>query len=142
MPVILEQFDENRPSDRDDLLKIYRDHPPLADTDLEAWLVNRLQAASQQLFVGRFNGRLISAVWACKQGQHWRLHDLCVRALTRRRGVARQLLQLLCRRAGDQQMALFIEDDPALAVISPLLSELGFRQIDNGRAWIFSRSPD
>ena len=47
----------------------------------------------------RFNSRLLGAALLDKQAQRWLLSHLCVRALTRNRGVARRLVDEAMRLA-------------------------------------------
>lgn len=104
MPVLVEEINEPSSQDLSDLNKIFQDAPdwmlaPFASRQalLEAALANR------QLLAGRFNDRLLGAALIEKGEQHWRLSHLCVRAVTRKRGVARRLLdeaQRLANAAG------------------------------------------
>ena len=67
--------------------------------------------------VGRFNGRLLGAALLNKQTERWLLSHLCVRELTRNRGVARRILQEATRLAGEAGQALQVvipADQPEL----------------------------
>ena len=113
--------------DREDLLKIYADWPaPLGD--LDTWLDQRF-AAGELCFAGRFNDRLLAALWLSGEGEAKVLHHMCVRRVARGRGVARQLLSLLCRRADHEQWQLRAEFDdlPELPA-----RELGFTETEGG----------
>ncbi|MGY4531498.1 GNAT superfamily N-acetyltransferase [Pseudomonas sp. TE3786] len=104
MPVLVEVISEPSSQDLLDLQKIYQDAPD--------WLLtpfaNRNQLiehgiAQHQLLAGRFNDRLLAAAIVEKGQACWRLSHLCVRNVTRQRGVARRLLaeaQRLAREAG------------------------------------------
>ncbi|MEN0108515.1 MAG: acetyl-CoA sensor PanZ family protein [Pseudomonas sp.] len=104
MPVHVEVI--NQPSSQDllDLQKVYNDAPewlltPFANR--EALIENAL--VNGQLLAGRFNDRLLGAALLEKGEEHWRLSHLCVRTVTRQRGVARRLLaeaQRLATEAG------------------------------------------
>ena len=93
MPVHVETLTAASPQDRLDLAKIYADAPgwllaPHADTE-------RLIAAGLErgtLIAGRFNDRLLGAALLERNDDCWRLSHLCVRRITRGRGVARRLL--------------------------------------------------
>jgi len=94
MPVVVQHLTQPSDQDRQDLLKIYADAPdwllaPFADA---AELVEQ-GLAEGRLFAGRFNDRLLGAAWIEREGATWRLSRLCVRQITRRRGVARRLLE-------------------------------------------------
>ena len=93
MPLIVEIISTPSAQDLSDLGKIYADAPawllaPYADT---AALVEAA-AASGELLAGRFNDRLLGAARLQRGATHWRLSHLCVRGLTRQRGIARRLL--------------------------------------------------
>lgn len=94
MPVIVEAPAQLSPQDRQDLLRIYAEAPaellaPFADGET---LIDAALAAGT-LITGRFNDRLLGAAWLQRDADAWRLSRLCVRKLTRGRGVARRLLE-------------------------------------------------
>lgn len=144
MPVFLEQISEPSPEDLRDLIKIYQDYPQIpTDTDehkIEHWINSRL---SQQhvIFAGRFNGRLLTAIWGKPDKQLLQLEDLCVRTVTRRRGVARQLLTLLIKQANREQLTLLIKLPSASIELHSLLSELGFSCSDHNQLWTLKAKP-
>lgn len=93
MPVIVQHLTQPSAQDREDLLKIYADAP--------AWLLTPFANAEAlveqglrdgRLFAGRFNDRLLGAAWVERNADAWCLSRLCVRRVTRGRGVARRLL--------------------------------------------------
>lgn len=133
MPVILEKISNPNAADLNDLIKIFQDYPADAPDpptgNLEHWIKTKLQ--QQLLFAGRFNGRLLGAVWCSPQNQGWQLQQLCVRAITRRRGVARQLTTLLANHADKQQRQLLVEPSTLPEELSSLLSEHGLRAVDS-----------
>ncbi|MET1079624.1 MAG: aspartate 1-decarboxylase autocleavage activator PanM [Pseudomonas sp.] len=93
MPVIVEVLHSPTAQDRSDLRKVYADAPawllaPHADADdlIEAGL------RRGELLAGRFNDRLLGAALLRRGETHWQLSHLCVRQLTRRRGVGQRLL--------------------------------------------------
>ncbi|SDI37859.1 acetyl-CoA sensor PanZ family protein [Pseudomonas panipatensis] len=93
MPVIVESLAQATAQDRQDLLKIYADAPTwlLAPfTDVEALVEAGLNAGT--LLAGRFNDRLLGAAWVERKADGWQLSRLCVRKLTRGRGVGQRLL--------------------------------------------------
>lgn len=107
MPVVVQHLTQPSEQDRQDLLKIYADAPqwllaPFADAEQ---LVTR-GLAEGRLFTGRFNDRLLGAAWIERHGDTWRLSRLCVRQVTRQRGVARRLLEEAQRLAVLQGAAL------------------------------------
>lgn len=104
MPVLVEEINEPSSQDLTDLNKVYQDAPewllaPFASRDelISTALANR------QLMAGRFNDRLLAAAIVEKGEAAWQLSHLCVRTVTRKRGVARRLLaevQRLAHEAG------------------------------------------
>lgn len=94
MPVIVEAPAQLSAQDRLDLLRIYAEAPaellaPFADGEA---LIDAALAAGT-LLTGRFNDRLLGAAWLQRDADAWRLSRLCVRKITRGRGVARRLLE-------------------------------------------------
>lgn len=92
MPVFLEAIVQPSPQDRIDLQKIYADAPQ--------WLFAPYQNAEDLLEQGvaqgwligaRFNDRLLGAALLKQTDKSWQLSHLCVRQVTRRRGVATRL---------------------------------------------------
>lgn len=136
MPVILEIINRPDAADLGDLEKIYADYagsplagslPPVAS--LGAWFDSQ-RDAGKTLIAGRFNGRLLAALWLSRDGQ---IEHLCVRAATRRRGTARQLLELLQQNAAQMHIAqLRIASADEL---TSLWQALGFNRIDHGWLW-------
>lgn len=102
MPVLVEEINEPSGQDLLGLQKIYDDAPewliaPFASR--EALIETAI--AQQQLVAGRFNDRLLAAAIVEKRENHWRLSHLCVRSVTRKRGVARRLLDETRRLAAE-----------------------------------------
>lgn len=94
MPVVVQHLTQPSEQDRQDLLRIYADAPGwlLAPfTDAQALVERGL--GDGKLFAGRFNDRLLGAAWIERNESTWRLSRLCVRRVTRNRGVARRLLE-------------------------------------------------
>lgn len=57
--------------------------------------------ADGSLIAGRFNDRLLGAALLQRSDDAWRLSHLCVRKLTRKRGVGRRLLEETQRQASE-----------------------------------------
>ncbi len=137
MPVILELIHQPDPADLADLEKIYAGYPLPPVATIADWLFDQREAG-KTLIGGRFNGRLLGALWIQQSNGH--IEHLCVRATTRRRGTARQLLQLLQQKSAQLQL-------PGLRVtgtnqLAPLWEELGFtRAGDNENSeWVWHRA--
>ncbi len=130
MPVLFETISNPIDQDLQDLISIYQDYPtPVAD-DIETWIQESL-IEGNLLFAGRFNGRLLSALWGTVTTQGLELHHLCVRQLTRRRSVASQLLTLLTKHADQQKLSLLIQHQPELDPLAKHLATLGFNNTNN-----------
>ncbi|WP_431495672.1 aspartate 1-decarboxylase autocleavage activator PanM [Pseudomonas brassicacearum] len=93
MPIVVELITDASCQDQQDLQKIYRDAP--------AWLFEPFSDATQMiaqcleegsLIAARFNDRLLGAARLQRHQNAWRLSHLCVRNVTRRRGVAERLV--------------------------------------------------
>ncbi|AGI26482.1 hypothetical protein H681_23075 [Pseudomonas sp. ATCC 13867] len=107
MPVIVQHLTQPSDQDRQDLLKIYADAPDwllLPFANAEALVEQGLREG--RLLAGRFNDRLLGAAWVERDADNWRLSRLCVRRVTRGRGVARRLLEEAQRLAILQGAAL------------------------------------
>ncbi|MDI3272886.1 acetyl-CoA sensor PanZ family protein [Pseudomonas sp. MDT1-16] len=93
MPITVEPLTEATYQDQQDLQKIYRDAPewlfaPFAgDVQLIAGCL-----LEGSLIAGRFNDRLLGAARLQRHQDVWHLSQLCVRKITRRRGVAERLV--------------------------------------------------
>jgi ribosomal protein S18 acetylase RimI-like enzyme len=129
MPVILEVINQPDAADLADLERIYADYPLPPVASFTDWLFDQ-RTAGKTLIAGRFNGSLLGALWLHNE----RIEHLCVRAVTRRRGTARQLLQLLQSHAALLQLSsLQVADtDQTLAA---LWQQLGFTRSDSGWLW-------
>jgi ribosomal protein S18 acetylase RimI-like enzyme len=93
MPIIVEPLNEATYQDQQDLQKIYRDAPE--------WLFAPFSGDVQliegclrdgSLIAGRFNDRLLGAARLQRHPGVWHLSQICVRKITRRRGVAERLV--------------------------------------------------
>ena len=104
MPITVETLGAATYQDQQDLLKIYRDAPdwlfkPFVD---DARLLEQC-LADGSLIAGRFNDRLLGAARLQRHDDVWYLSQLCVRKITRRRGVAERIVneaRALASRAG------------------------------------------
>jgi ribosomal protein S18 acetylase RimI-like enzyme len=93
MPIIVEPLNEATYQDQQDLQKIYRDAPHwlLAPFNGELALIEGC-LKDGSLIAGRFNDRLLGAARLTRQQGLWHLSQICVRKITRRRGVAERLV--------------------------------------------------
>jgi ribosomal protein S18 acetylase RimI-like enzyme len=93
MPVVVENLVTATPQDHEDLHKIYSDAPDWLFTPFsgrKALIEHCLGDGT--LLAGRFNDRLLGAARLQQEDAIWYLSHLCVRALTRHRGVAERLI--------------------------------------------------
>jgi len=125
MPVYVECPAQLTEQDRQDLLKVYADAPEwlLPPFAAGAALIEQC-LADGSLRVARFNGRLLGAARLQPVGDFLRLSHLCVRALTRGRGVARRLVDEARREAQQQDLLLVLAADPAQEVAEQLAAHL------------------
>ena len=109
MPVFIENLTQASQQDLIDLTDLYDEQSaellmPFANSkDLVEQSI-----AQQQLYVCRFNGRLLGAAVLDKQADQWLLSHLCVRQLTWRRGVAKRLLEVVSQQAKEQVASLIL----------------------------------
>ena len=106
MPIVVEALNEVTYQDQHDLQKIYLDAPDwlLAPQQSPEQLVESLLHEGS-LIAARFNDRLLGAARLERTPDIWHLSHLCVRKITRRRGVAERMVheaQRHARQAGAQ----------------------------------------
>ncbi len=129
MPVYAEFLTTVDELDRDDLERLYG-----KDT-------NKLLSAAEKgtliLIAGRFNGRLIAGVTLTPiHAGDYQMARLCVREITRRRGVARQLLVQAFKALPDG-LSSISADLRSAPELCNLMSDLGFKS--NGSIWQWQR---
>ena len=107
MPIIVELLNQATSQDRQDLQKIYRDAPDwlFAPFSGEAQLIEEC-LRDGTLIAGRFNDRLLGAARLQRHQDAWYLSQICVRKITRRRGVAERLVAEARKMAGQSGMPL------------------------------------
>jgi len=107
MPIIVEPLNQATSQDRQDLQKIYHDAPD--------WLFTPFSGQAQliedclrdgTLIAGRFNDRLLGAARLQRHQDAWHLSQICVRKITRRRGVAERLVAEAQKMAAQSGMTL------------------------------------
>ncbi len=125
MPVILEAINAADAADQADLRLILADTPD-GDALLRQW-----QASGLHLWGGRFNGRLLALACCREVEDTWWLQHLQVRELTRRRGVATQLLTLLQCEAAARGRMLCVPADTRSDDLESLWRPLGFERVDD-----------
>lgn len=125
MPVVFEALSHATEQDRQDLHKIFLDAPHwlLADQGDASTLIDTALAGGQ-LVAGRFNDRLLGAARLDRQAGVWQLSQLCVRKVTRRRGVAERLLSEARRLATQAGAELRLLAPPGLLEAQALAAKL------------------
>jgi GNAT superfamily N-acetyltransferase len=120
LPVHLEWVESPSEQDWIDLNKLYTDAPKgWMDSCSEPLAQNYLLQKQQQgykVVAGRFNDRLIATALLkvnIEEINAYYLEGMCVRALTRERGVARQLLVRICQWSDKQKCSLWVIDENA-----------------------------
>lgn len=122
MPVYVESVTQPSAQDRLDLSKIYQDAPdwllaPYADA--ASLIEHGIQ--SGQLIAGRFNDRLLGAALLQRPTDRaWQLSHLCVRRITRRRGVAQRLIDESQRYSHEAGQALHLAAPPQQSLCQQL----------------------
>ena len=140
MPVLLEQISQPNPQDIEDLRKIYSDYPSIGDSTADGWLEQQFEKPGF-LMAGRFNGRLLAALWVTPintaGNNDWSLEHLCVRNITRRRGVASQLIKLLCVKAHKEHRQITVNNNTTTEATQALLATIGFVQDPSNTHWVY-----
>lgn len=109
MPVYVESITQPSPQDHADLAKIYADAPEwLLAPHASAEALIEAALAEGSLIAGRFNDRLLGAALLQRGQKQWRLSHLCVRKLTRKRGVGRRILDEARRQADAAGISLHL----------------------------------
>lgn len=125
MPVLVEAVSAPSAQDLADLAKIYADAPDwLLAPHASGQALIETALAESRLIAARFNDRLLGAALLARDETAWRLSHLCVRKVTRRRGVARRLIEDTQRRAALAGCALHLAAPPGPAEPAILAARL------------------
>ncbi|AJQ92261.1 acetyl-CoA sensor PanZ family protein [Gynuella sunshinyii] len=131
----VEVIDSPSAEDRSDLIKIYNDAPQrILDTLTPEQLVDHLLSArGYTLYAARYNGRLLGAAVLHPWTKGLRMRYLVVRKVSRRKGVAIELLNHV-RALAD--MPIYI-DMPQNTATDLLFDKAGFTKLnaEEGRAF-------
>ena len=131
MPVIVETVVQPSAQDRSDLEKIYADAPAwlLAPYPDAASLIDA-GVAGGWLIAGRFNARLLGAAWLRQDADDWNLSHLCVRKITRGRGVGQRLIAEARQRAGETCQPLRLQAPARQLEVQALARRLDLALVD------------
>ncbi|UCZ82125.1 PanM family protein [Pseudomonas sp. L5B5] len=109
MPIVVQALDPASHQDQQDLQKIYQDAPHwlfAPHDDARQLIASALQEG--RLIAARFNDRLLGAGYLQRHSDGWYLSHLCVRTITRRRGVAERLVSQAWEMARAQGASLYL----------------------------------
>lgn len=146
MPVVMIQADAatlaEQPGWMADLLKIYSEAEPHRRTldgesmEAEAFIHQALQQDNNWFAGALFNDHLIGAVLVSMSDSEWQLRHLCVREVTRRRGVGSRLMALTAAQAREQGLCVCVPDAGLTLADQVLVSRLGYTRCPEGRGFI------
>lgn len=149
MPVQLIQADAKALAEqsawRTDLEKIYSEAEPLRRTlqgeVLEApfFIDTALQDTCNWFATALFNDRLIGAVLVSSLSDEWQLRHLCVREVTRRRGVGSRLMALVAAKARGKGLRLCVPDENLTHADQMLVTRLGYTLDESKGGFILER---
>lgn len=116
MPVTLELIAPPSAQDLIDLEKIYTDYPIELPWKV---IAKQLENDSElRLYAGRFNDRLLGACTVKERDNTLEITHLCVRKITRKRHVARDILRLLLEvETAKRVTAPFCQEAPAVDIL-------------------------
>lgn len=118
MPVRLEAITHPSKQDAIDLEKIYHDF----QGDISGESLQKQSDDSHILYAGRFNDRLLGAMQVVLNDSQVDIRYLCVREITRKRHVARDMLRLLLGEYPGKNFVLNApKDNPALQGLMRLM---------------------
>lgn len=139
MPVLLAVVnDQNDPARVEQLQKIYADAQPerlalLSRSETpQAFVEKILQDDDSLFYCGLFNERLIAAAVIRKQDTYWEISHLCVRSVTRRRGVGSRLLSLILNAARTEGKEIRIPTEVLLTPDLIILQRMGYCPTEAG----------
>lgn len=122
MPIAVEYLQSLSYQDQEDLRKLYRDSPAVffaPFTDAVQLIESCLEEGS--LVAARMNDRLLGAARLQRRHDTWELSHLCVRNLTRRRGIAECLVldaQKTAQQAGCELRLLTPAESPEVQALA------------------------
>lgn len=143
MPVLLTIVNDKTDQDRvEQLEKIYADAQPerlaqLPNVDsAKGFVENILQSPDHTFYCGLFNERLIASLVVSKNDDYWQVSHLCVRSVTRRRGVGSRLLTLVIQAAHDEQKAIRIAASALMTQDHIILQRMGYTLDESGDSYL------
>lgn len=148
MPVVLREVNAqalaDQPMWRIDLQKIYAEADPRRlslggdPLTVDDFIEQAILPADNWFAGALFNDHLIGALLVTMMPDEWQVQHLCVRAVTRRRGVGSRLMALLAAQARSRSRLLRVPDTGLTLADQMLLSRLGYSQCPEGKGFIFA----
>ncbi len=139
MPVLLTIVnDKTDQAHIEQLEKIYTDAQPERLAQLpninsaKSFVDTILQSPDHSFYCGLFNDRLIAAIAISQQSNAWQISHLCVRSITRRRGVGSRLLTLVIEAAKANNMATQVSTSALMAQDHIILQRMGYTLSEAG----------
>lgn len=139
MPVLLTHVtDTSDAADVEQLEKIYTDAQPERLAQLPgvstpaAFVDSILKNPELSFYCGLFNDRLIAALVVSKADDSWQISHLCVRNVTRRRGVGSRLLTLVIEAAKAEGKLIRILSESLMTPDHIILQRMGYTLSENG----------
>ncbi|WP_416886129.1 acetyl-CoA sensor PanZ family protein [Marinospirillum sp.] len=148
MPVLLRKIDttilQQEPGWQTDLHKIYSEAEPerrcLKEVPLEVepFIAQALSLEGRWFAGALFNDHLIGAALVSPvREDEWQVRHLCVRAVTRRRGVASRLMALIAAQAQQQGVVLVVPDAGLSLADQVLVGRLGCQRCPERQGFVF-----
>lgn len=148
MPVLLQTLhDTSDPALLEQLSKIYHDAEPerlqqsgQENVAVEDFIRNVLTDETRSFYCALFNERLIGALVIHKPGDdaQWAMSHLCVRKVTRRRGVGSRLLALTLQAAKDEGTALIAPADALMTPDHIILQRMGYQLTEQSDGYLLN----
>ncbi|OOV87242.1 acetyl-CoA sensor PanZ family protein [Oceanospirillum linum] len=139
MPVLLTIVnDKTDQAHIEQLEKIYTDAQPERLAQLpnvnsaKSFVDTILQSQEHSFYCGLFNDRLIAAAVITQQSNTWQISHLCVRSITRRRGVGSRLLTLVIEAAKANNMATQVATNALMTQDHIILQRMGYTLSEAG----------
>lgn len=143
MPVLLTVVNDKTDQARvEQLEKIYTDAQPerlaqLPNVDsAKSFVEYILHSPDHSFYCGLFNERLIAALVVSKSDDYWQVSHLCVRSVTRRRGVGSRLLTLVIQAARNENKAIRIATSALMTQDHIILQRMGYTLNETGDSYL------
>lgn len=150
MPVVLREVNAqalaDQPSWRIDLQKIYAEADPqrlslgAGPLTVDDFIEQAILPADNWFAGALFNDHLIGALLVTMTPDEWQVQHLCVRTVTRRRGVGSRLMALLAAQARSRSRLLRVPDIDLTLADQMLFRRLGYSPCPGGNGFILANA--